>query len=319
MKSSDITQVVLVILIFVGVMFANVVSAGMENIKKNWPEYRCNPGIMPFAGSFGHDPIENFTECIAQMQTASMGVLTAPFHFNMNLLGGLKGGLGGGLTNALQANRGMFSGLRGNLTSVVKSIFGVFLNLVIQIQKLFLDLKDLFSKIVAVISTMLYFVRTTFKTLGAVWDGPPGELLRGLCFDPDTMLRLEDGTTQAMCKLRPGQALKGGARITAVLDIDNTDDGGHQLEAMYTVPGGEGDQNVRVSGCHLVFSESKDDFVQVRELGPDTGALLDVRACPRLSCLVTDDHTIPIGQWVFHDWEDNDVTGRVPAPRIFSC
>ncbi len=319
MKASDITQVILVILVFVGLLFANVASAGIENIKKNWPEYRCNPTVMPFAATFGHDPVTNFTDCVAQMQSASMSVLTAPFKFNMGLLGGSKGGLGANLSGSLQANRGMFSGMRGNLGTVIQSVFGVFLNLVIQIQRLFLDLKDLFSKIVGVMATLFFFVRTAFNSLWSVWKGPPGQLLRGLCFDPETRVALEDGSVRAMHALSPGLTLKTGAQITAVLDINNVDSAGHQVEAMYTVPGGEAGEKVRVSGCHLVYSEDKDDFVQVRELEASTGTLLDHRPCPRLTCLVTTDHTIPIGDWVFHDWEDNDVSGRVAAPRIFSC
>ena len=318
MKSSDITQGVLVVLLFVGLMFANTASAGVERIKKNWPEYRCNPSVMPFAASFGHDPVDNFTSCIAQMQTASMGVLTAPFTSAMSMLGGAGGGLSGMLSGGLQSNRGMFSNLRGNITGVVQNIFGVFLNIVIQVQKLFLDLKDLFSKIVAVLATMLYFVRMSFKALSSVWNGPPGELLKGLCFSPDTLVPLMDGSTQRMCDIRPGQTLRDGGRVTAVLDIDNTDASGNQVEAMYTVPGGEGDSRIRVSGSHLVYHTSKDGFVPVRDLEAESGARMDHSPCPKLSCLVTSDHIIPIGEWRFHDWEDSERRGRVMVPRIFS-
>ena len=35
-----------------------------KKIKTNWAKYRCNPMMMPFAGYAGHDPIENFTQCM---------------------------------------------------------------------------------------------------------------------------------------------------------------------------------------------------------------------------------------------------------------
>jgi len=318
MKSSDITQGVLVVLLFLGLMFANTASAGVERIKKNWPEYRCSPSVMPFAASFGHDPVDNFTSCIAQMQMASMGVLTAPFSSAMSLLGGAGGGLSGMLSGGVQSNRGMFSNLRGNITDVVQNIFGVFLNIVIQVQKVFLDLKDLFSKIVAVIATMLYFVRMSFKALASVWHGPPGELLKGLCFSPDTLVPLQDGSTQRMRDVSPGQTLKNGGRVTAVLDIDNTDSSGNQVEAMYTVPGGEANSKIHVSGSHLVYHAGKDTFVPVRELEAESGVQMDHTPCPKLSCLVTSDHIIPIGEWTFHDWEDSERSERVTVPRIFS-
>ena len=42
----------------------NIASSNVGDIKNNWPQYRCNPLVMPFAGYFGHDPAENFNECI---------------------------------------------------------------------------------------------------------------------------------------------------------------------------------------------------------------------------------------------------------------
>ena len=40
--------------------FYNILAVGIKNIQDNWPEYRCNPSIMPFAGTFGHDVMDNF-------------------------------------------------------------------------------------------------------------------------------------------------------------------------------------------------------------------------------------------------------------------
>jgi hypothetical protein len=308
MKSSDITQVILVILVFVGVMFANMASAGVENIKKNWPAYRCNPGIMPFAGTFGHDPLTNFSDCISTMQMSSMSFLTAPFSFNMGVLTGgtgQGGGLGGSLTGSANASRGMHSNTRSSLGGMVQSIMGVFLNLIIAMQRLLVNLKDLFSKLVGIIATVLFFVKTAVIGLQAVWAGPPGQLIRGLCFDPLTCIRLEDDTVKPIGALKPGCRLKNGVRVCAVMDIDNTDEEGRQVELMYSLPGGESGQPILVSGSHLVYRPEKEEYIPVRDLDATAGASMDNTACPHLACLITSDHTIPIGEWVFHDWEDN--------------
>ena len=45
----------------------NIVSVGIKNIEDNWPTYRCNPVVMPFAGMFGQNAVTNFTYCIQTM------------------------------------------------------------------------------------------------------------------------------------------------------------------------------------------------------------------------------------------------------------
>ena len=40
-----------------------------EKIKKEWPNYRCNPTVMPFANVFGHDTMKNFTYCVQNLQS----------------------------------------------------------------------------------------------------------------------------------------------------------------------------------------------------------------------------------------------------------
>ena len=49
MKGSDIILTLFIILIFVALFMFNIFVTGMKDIKENWPEYRCNPTIMPFS------------------------------------------------------------------------------------------------------------------------------------------------------------------------------------------------------------------------------------------------------------------------------
>ena len=54
MKSSDITLSIFIILTFVAMYFYNILAVGIKKIKDNWPKYRCNPMMMPFALSLIH-------------------------------------------------------------------------------------------------------------------------------------------------------------------------------------------------------------------------------------------------------------------------
>ena len=69
MKGGDIGMTIMIFIIFILLFLFNILSAGINNIKKNWPEYRCNPMMMPFAKELGNmDPNENFTYCVQNMQ-----------------------------------------------------------------------------------------------------------------------------------------------------------------------------------------------------------------------------------------------------------
>ena len=74
MRASDIARVILIVLVF-GILYAvNILAVGIERIKQNWPLYRCNPMIMPFASYFGKDTEQNFSQCVGKLQSALAGV-----------------------------------------------------------------------------------------------------------------------------------------------------------------------------------------------------------------------------------------------------
>ena len=92
MKSSDITLSIFIVLVFIAMYFYNILAVGIKNVQENWPEYRCNPMVMPFAGTFGHDAGQNFTYCIQTMQSDYMGVLLQPINYAMSVTNSSTGG-----------------------------------------------------------------------------------------------------------------------------------------------------------------------------------------------------------------------------------
>ena len=52
--------------------------------------------------------------------------------------------------------------------------------------------------------------------------------------------------------------------------------------------------------------------VKVKDLrGIKPSILTDIKT-DEFSCLITSDHSIPIGEWLFHDWEDNSGPSTIP-------
>ena len=65
MKFGDFMQVFVILLIFLLLYLSSIISVGLKTLKSKWPQYKCNPVAMPFAGYLGYDVMGNFTDCIS--------------------------------------------------------------------------------------------------------------------------------------------------------------------------------------------------------------------------------------------------------------
>lgn len=301
MKSSDISLSIFIIFIFILLYIFNILVVGIKNIKNNWPEYRCNPVVMPFASVFGEDPVKNFTYCIQTMQSNYMGYLTQPIHYNMGVLGNTTNTL----ITSINSVRAFFNNIRGFITYIIQSVFGVFLNILIEFQAIIINIKDMFAKTIGILAALIFTLDGSIKTMNSAWNGPPGEMVRALCFEPNTKLQLKNGSITSMKNIPLGSILKNGTKVRAVMSISNIDDDGNYIEDIYKIKGGENNEDILVSGSHLIYDPIINDFVHVKDLNNDNCVKTDIK-CQTFSCLITSNHTIPIGKWIFHDWEDNN-------------
>jgi hypothetical protein len=311
MRTSDISMVIFILLTFISLFAFNILSVGIANIRDNWPLYRCNPMIMPFASVFGKDPGENFSYCIRTMQSDYMGFLLQPINYNLALLGDIGGGLG----DAVNSAREMFGNLRSSITDIIENVFGVFLNMVVEMQRLTINVKDMFGKMLGIMATMVHTLSGSVMTMQSMWGGPPGQLMKkAMCFKPDTEIRLINGEKRMMQRLELGDLLEDGSRVEAVMRIINTCKDGSPIEAMYAIER-NGDQakngnqstnnhptsstHVIVSGSHLIHSDDLGNFIRVDQIGTELVNGYKVGRydgiCSELACLITDTHLIPIG------------------------
>jgi hypothetical protein len=306
MKATDINLTIFIILIFIALYAINILSIGVSNIKDNWPTYRCNPAVMPFAAAFGQDATQNFTHCIQTMQTNYMGYLTQPIHYNLSVMGDTMNTL----TSSLQSARAFISNIRDFITNIVQNIFGVFLNILIEFQKITVSIKDLMGKLVGILATLLYTLDGSVKTMNSVWNGIPGKTVRSLqnvCFHPNTLIKLADNTIVNIKDVPLNARLKNGSIVQAVMNISNIKEDNTQREALFEVPCGENNNKIFVTGSHLIYDPKHKHFISVKDFSLTNSNILQTNVeCPVLNCLITSDHTIPIGDWIFHDWEDNN-------------
>jgi len=306
MNTSDLFVSVVIVIVFILLYLFNFLVVGIQRIKDNWPQYRCNPIIMPFASVFDVDVNQNFTYCIQNLQSNYIGYLLKPLNYNITALGDMGKMLTGNLGNV----RGLVGYVRDAVKKITEGIFSIMGNIVIEIQRLSINVKDMLGKVFGILNTVLNTLSGAMMTMDSAWAGPPGQAVRFLCFEPDTPVQLQDGRIMAMRDLPLNAVLKNGARVCAVMQITNLDDDGKPVEAVYSVAGGEQDKPIYVSGSHLVYDPAQAQFVHVHHL---PSAKLTDRVCDTFACLITSNHTIPLGQWIFHDWEDNNGS---PAKQV---
>ena len=76
--------------LMIGIWYFLLSSGDTSEISKNWPKYRCDITIMPFASFYGHDATENFNFCMKNMMNVEAGPLLSPvFQVIATLLGTL--------------------------------------------------------------------------------------------------------------------------------------------------------------------------------------------------------------------------------------
>ena len=112
---------------------------------------------------------------------------------------------------------------------------------------------------------------------------------RRRCFSPNTVIKLQNGESRKIHELELGDVLINGSVVDATMKIKNQDD------PYYKLPG-----DILVTGSHYV--KDGDTFRQVKDL---TDAEATTQVDSVVYCLVTSDHKIPVGDYVFWDWEDN--------------
>lgn len=297
MKSSDIILTIIIIIIFIGLFLFNFLSIGIKNIQNNWPEYRCNPIVMPFASMFGQNAMTNFTFCIQTMQSNYMKYLLQPVNYNLDVVGNL----GGVISEAVNSARAFISNLRDFITDIVGNVFGVFLNILIEFQRITVNIKDLIGKFLATILTFGYVMEGTYLTSISTWNGAPGQMVRAICFHPNTEISMKNGEKKYIKNIELNDILKNGAIVDSVMKISNSAN-----EKLYKI--NSKTNNILVTGSHLIYDISLKKYISVLEYyerNKKTCKISKVET-DTLYCLITSNHTIPIGEYLFHDWEDNN-------------
>lgn len=276
----------------------------IQDIKANWSLYRCNPMYMPLSDNIQND----FTYCVQNMQSNFMGYLLQPLTY---LTASITGTLGG-FVGEINMVRAMFFKIRTFIATIFQTIFGVFLNMVIEFQKVTISIRDLMGKTIGILTTVMYTLDGSVKTMNSTWNGPPGQMVRALgkCFHPETLVKLRNGTIVPIKNICLGDTLENGSKVEATMQIDNKTD-----ETPFYIIKGKGVNNsdIYVTGSHLVYDDTVCKYVTVDKCSyaEKTENIHDW-----FSCLITDNNKIVVGSQMFWDWEDHSMKELINKTAI---
>ena len=143
MKTGDILNTIFIIVMYLALYLANVLAIGMKKIEQDWPSYRCSPAVMPFAGLFGHDTGQNFSQCIQTTQSGHMEYLMQPLNYIINMMGTIASKIVKDTSNV----RDFVGNLRNKIIKMIQNVLGIFSNIIIAFQRIIISMKDMIKKL----------------------------------------------------------------------------------------------------------------------------------------------------------------------------
>ena len=165
-----------------------------------------------------------------------------------------------------------------------------------------IKVKDTLFKVTGIMAVQIYLVEGAMKTGQSIDRGPVGSVLRLLCFSPNTPLILKTGEKVQMKNIHLGDILENGSEVCGKLNLK-----GDKTNKYYTLWSDKLQTNIYVTGSHKILNninENKHKLINYIEVKDHIDAKETDYYSDELSCLITSNHNIPVGEYTFWDWED---------------
>ena len=175
-------------------------------------------------------------------------------------------------------------------------ILNMFKGIMVKMQYFIVNIKDVFAKFGGTMVVMSNIIQGGSLTARSTWNGPIGQTLRTLCFSPNTLVTMNDGNVKKMKDIVIGDTLKDGIDVIATLKIKGGTD-----HCFYKIWSDKLQSDILVTGSHKIIDPKSNKLISVEncDLAEKTNKYSDT-----LSCLITSNHIIPVGEYKFWDWED---------------
>jgi hypothetical protein len=291
---------VLVTLSFIGLLFGINKLMDVQEIRNNWPKYRCRPDVMLTASLYGHDANENLEFCLKNGFDERAKALTGPFYTFMAMFTQIL------MTflNSINSIRMIFATIVGTVTQVFNEFSERIKMVMTQIQTAAIRIRFLMGRVFASLFAVLFMALSGIKATTNFGNTFLFKFLDTFCFDPETPIETARGVIP-IYQVRIGDLLKDGSRVTSTFAFFA--DGQTMVRLRGTI----------VSTNHYVLYSDK--WIQARD-HPDAVPIDDWNGGSErpLICLNTHTHQIPIGDLLFSDYDESE-EGDAQAMREVTC
>ena len=145
------------------------VKINAQPVIDNWPNERCKPNIIPFAGFITHPEgisavdytAQNFNYCMQGILSSISGTMLEPVTFVINIMKDVLSSVEGAINDI----RAMFDKVRTFFQTVAQEVMGRIMNMMIPLQQIIISFKDLVGKIQGAMTAGLFTLLGTYYTL----------------------------------------------------------------------------------------------------------------------------------------------------------
>jgi hypothetical protein len=167
--------IVMTMVVFLTISYLHTL-INIQPIINDWPNQRCKPSIIPFAGLITHPDgvtaseytYQNFTYCTQNILSRIVGFALEPLTFVTNSLQNMAKDI----QTSIQSIRAVFDKVRTSMQSVSEEIMGRLMNVTVPLMQIIISFKDLIGKIqgsmTAGLMTLLGSYYTLKSLMGAI-------------------------------------------------------------------------------------------------------------------------------------------------------
>ena len=283
---SGIAYFIVTIIVVAIIGFIIYYSDSIEEVKKNWAKYRCQPSIMPFAFIYGHDTGENFQYCMGNIFQGSAMEIAGPF---VGILGSITQTVSSTM-NATNSLRQSVATMGGGINVIFQDFTDRIKNFFFQLRLSAIRMKNLLTRMYTILFSIMYMGLSGMTAASNFGNTILFSFLDAFCFPPETEIRVKGKGIIPLYKVKLGDILADGSRVTAKFHFAGQ---GQEMVLL---------NKIQVSTNHYVLFQGKwikaVDHPDAIPMGPyERNSLL---------CLNTDTHRIPIGSYTFRDYDEGE-------------
>jgi hypothetical protein len=287
---------IIITAIFVGITVAMFSASNITEITKNFPKYRCNPAMMPFAASFGYDPKENFNFCINSIFNVKAAEVFSPIY---RLLGQFTQTITV-IVNATLGIRTLFSNFFLSINKFIGNVRNKIQELLFRIRIQFMKMMNLMGKVYGTMFGVIFMGTSALTAANNLANNDLVNFLMGFCFDPETPVWMADGSAKPIKEIQIGDLLKGRngpVKATSLFLFDGTN-----------VP------MVRI-GSVLVSSNHYVEFDGEKIPASSHPSALPTDSLPHIYCLNVEENEFYVGdeQLNVADYDEHEAPGVIDA------